>query len=397
MSACRVFAVWVALLLCALGLSAAPVPEKKAPGPAMPRDPVVEQVVADGLKWLALHQAPDGHWGLHDFNKYARTLPLPKGVVRGDLSQPGTNRRNDTAGTAFGLLPFLAAGHTHKVAPKVGPDYRKTVNAGLTFLLLKQSRVGADRGNYGGDMYAHALATVAMCEAYGLTSDPRLKASAQAAIDYIVLAQDPVGGGWRYVPRSSGDTSMTNWHVMALKSAQLGKLKVPVLTLRKAGLFLDSAEAPRGSGGFAYTPGGPETISMTAAGLKSRQYLGVAPANPTLLAGIQKLRAVPPARALNLYYEFQATLAMYYQGGDDWTFWNLGPAGNGPGGIRDALLTRQDKGARMPANAGTWPGNDHVGGRLGATSLSLLMLLVPEENLPLFKRHLIVPAKAPRK
>ena len=104
---------------------------------------------------------------------------------------------NDTAGAAFGLLPFLAAGITHKPAVgkkgKVDNKYVKTVNRGLSYLISKQGRDGA----FPDGMYAHGLATITVCEAYGLTSDPNLKRHAQAAINYIVQAQDPAGGGWR--------------------------------------------------------------------------------------------------------------------------------------------------------------------------------------------------------
>src|SRR5439155_17792091 len=111
--------------------------------------------------------------------------------------------------TAFGLLPFLAAGITHKPSAKKNEqvDYSKVVNAGLMWLMAKQSKASADRGYFGGDMYSHGLATIAMCEAYGLTSDPRLKVSAQLAIDYIQKAQHD-GGGWRYAPNQAGDTSV---------------------------------------------------------------------------------------------------------------------------------------------------------------------------------------------
>jgi len=67
--------------------------------------------------WLALHQADDGHWGLHDFDKHARTAPLPEGKVVGDKSTPQTKKQDDVAATAHALLAFLAGGHTHK-APK---------------------------------------------------------------------------------------------------------------------------------------------------------------------------------------------------------------------------------------------------------------------------------------
>jgi hypothetical protein len=40
-----------------------------------------------------------------------------------------------------------------------------------------------------------------MCEAYGLTSDPTLKVSAQRAIDFICRSGD--GGGWDYSSRTA--------------------------------------------------------------------------------------------------------------------------------------------------------------------------------------------------
>jgi hypothetical protein len=308
-----------------------------------------------------------------------------------DNSQPGYNRKNDVAGTAFGLLPFLAAGQTQK-SPRIAQqaDYSKGIGAGLRWLIGRQSKSGGDRGYYGGDMYAHGLATIAMCEAYGLTSDPVLKVSAQMAINYTCSAQD-VGGGWRYQPRTAGDTSVTGWHLMALKSGQMSGLTVPTSVLRRVETFLNGAETSKNSGGYGYTPGGGETYVMTSVGLLCRQYLGANPRNPGLLAGIKKLKAYPPGTTGNLYYEYYATQVLHHMGGDHWQFWNLGPDGSGRGGIRDTLIARQDQGTgRMTANKGTWAGSDHVGGRLGATSLSLLSLEVYYRHLPLYRRDMNV-------
>jgi hypothetical protein len=80
---------------------------------------------------------------------------------------------------------------------------------------------------------------------------------------------------------------------------------------------------------------------------------------------------------------------MHHMGGEAWQFWNLGPKGDGKGGIRDTLIAKQDglTGAR-PGQAGSWPGTAHVGGRLGATSLSLLSLEVYYRHLPLYRRDM---------
>src|SRR5204863_9750423 len=113
---------------------------------------------------------------------------------------------------------------------------------------------GNDKGYYGGDMYSHGLATIAMCEAYGLTSDPTLKASAQMALDYVVRAQHD-GGGWRYAPKQAGDTSVTGWQMMALKSGQMAGLSVPKNTLVQVGKYLDSRDTSTKSGSSGYGRG----------------------------------------------------------------------------------------------------------------------------------------------
>ena len=165
-----------------------------------------EAAVAAGLKWLVIHQAPDGHWSLDGFNQH------------GHCNCSGFGIHNDIAATAFGLLPLLAAGETHKNPKAI---YGKHVLSALKYLMSKQAR----DGSFGGGMYAHGLASIAMCEAYGMTSDPALRSSAQRALSYIRAAQSE-GGGWRYEPRHGGDTSMVGWQLMALKSGQMAGLEV---------------------------------------------------------------------------------------------------------------------------------------------------------------------------
>jgi len=350
-----------------------------------------EAAVASGLRFLALHQCSDGRWTLHDFNRHARTEALPRGKVSPDNSQPMTTRRNDVAATAFGLLPFLASGIPHKPATKKQKyDYTKGVGMGLRWLISRQSKSGNDRGYFGGDMYSHGLATIAMCEAYGLTSDPLLKASAQMAVDYIARAQHE-GGGWRYAPRQAGDMSVTGWQVMALKSGQMSGLSVPRVTLKRVERFLDDCESGGKSindkGGYSYTPRSGPTPAMTAVGALCRQYLGVPARNPSLRASVKRIRAVPPQPRGNIYYEYYATQVMHHMGAEDWEFWNKGPDGSGKGGIRDTLITRQDQGlGGRPGQKGSFEGNEHVGGRLGGTSLNLLSLEVYYRHLPLYRR-----------
>jgi hypothetical protein len=375
--------VLVALVL--LGLASAPETNGRAPAPA-PRKDKYDQAIDRGLAWLALHQAEDGHWGLHDFNKHAREKPLPEGKVFTCDCEASTGNRTNIAATAFGLLPFLAAGYGPKTADKK-PDYRKTVDAGLKYLLAKQN----EDGSFGSvDMYAHALACRVLCEAYALTKDEAFTKPAQKALDFIVQAQDPDGGGWRYQPRQAGDLSVTGWQMAALKRGQMAGLEVPKKTLTLAEKFLDSCE-PEGKGGFGYMPGQPESITMTAVGLLCREYSGIGPRSPSLLNGVSKLKKFPPSKEKDdLYYLYYANQVMFHLQGDLWRYWDRGLDEDGKKvhvGMRDSLLDKQDKGDVLghAHQQGSWGGSQ--GGRIMATSLSLLILQQSKQT-PIYRRDI---------
>jgi hypothetical protein len=319
-----------------------------------------EAVVARGLSWLGKVQSPDGRW-----------------MLNGNFKNGG--QANDTAGTAFGLLPFLAAGTTHKAA-KDNP-FAKQVEKGLVFLIRKQDR---RTGNLGGGMYGHALATTALCEAYGLSQDPALRRPAQMAVNYLVTAQH-TEGGWRYAPGEKGDTSVTGWVLQALWAAKMAELDVPQVTLRKTARFLDAVCDPTNEG-YGYTGPG-STATMSAVGLLCRQKLqGWGPHNPRLITGItNNVALVPPpaagTRPSNMYYYYYATQVMHDVGGEKWKAWNEK--------MRDSLVRSQDA-SDDPSRRGSWDptGDPHatVGGRLMYTSLALLTLEVYYRHQPLARR-----------
>jgi hypothetical protein len=314
-----------------------------------------EAAVVRGLKWLKRNQSVDGSWKLD-----------------GNFKDKGT--ANDTAGTVFGLLPFLGAGKTHK--PAKNNDYNKVVEKGLQFLIRKQDN---QTGNLGGGMYAHGLATIALAEAYGLSKDPALRGPAQAAVNYIVRAQHNAGG-WRYARGQEGDVSVTGWQIMALLTAQMAGLDVPKLTLTKAQFFLSSC-CDNDNEGYGYTAPG-STPTMSAVGLLCRQYLNSwGPENARLLKGIDKnLVPYPPGSMKNMYYYYYSTQVMHHVGGERWRTWNEK--------MRDRLVTTQDK-SKGP-NDGSWSseGDAHgsAGGRLMNTSLSLLTLEVYFRHVPLHRK-----------
>src|SRR5262249_33187168 len=139
-----------------------------------------EEAVMLGLAWLTQVQKQDGSWDF-DLEKTKHETP---------------------AATGLALLAFLGAGQSHKDG-----RYQQTVQAGLDWLVkhvnMNQNepvgRFVGITGKYGNgmdktwEMYNQGIATLALCEAYGLTQDKALRPYAQAAIDHIQRAQHGKG------------------------------------------------------------------------------------------------------------------------------------------------------------------------------------------------------------
>jgi hypothetical protein len=323
-----------------------------------------EEAVERGLAWLAKHQAPNGRWAIDAFHKAGQC----------NCTEPG--QQFDVAGTAFGLLPFLAAGEVQRSSP-----YLKNVQRGLEFLLKKQNTTD---GYFSGNLYENALATIAMCEAYGLMRDARLKQSAQMALDYTVKAQCP-DGSWGYNSGApKGDTSVSGWQFTALKTGYYAQLRVPKTAFISFARFLDSV-ADTGGLGFGYNaPGAGEATS--AVGLLLRVYLGHGPQSPGMEKAIAHLPLPPDDLGLsdkpNMYYFYYATQVMHHYGGPRWQEWNQR--------LRDKLIDLQDKGefANHPHQKGSWSPSGAAfaeqGGRLMFTSLAILTLEAYYAHVPLY-------------
>lgn len=328
--------------------------------------------VAGALEWLARHQLRDGSWSLHAYVTCCKdaTCTGPGSAVA------------DSAATAMGLLPFLAGGQTHV---SKGP-YKMTVGAAVSWLVRHQKPDGDLR--CGATMYAHGLATIALCEDYGMTGDRAVGYAAQRAVDFTQFAQNRSTGGWRYQPGDEGDLSVAGWQIMALKSAQMAGLQVDPAGLQRAKAYLAAVSSPPGSQGsstggrFSYVVGGPPTTAMTSVGLLCSQYLGAARNDLSMVEGTaQLLRNLPDRASRDLYYWYYATQVMHNQPGPDWDTWNRK--------MRKILVDTQ---SREGCAAGSWdpqnPSPDRwaaQGGRLMMTSLAALTLEVYYRYLPLYK------------
>jgi hypothetical protein len=345
--------------------------------------PESENAVLMGLRWLAAHQQSDGRWSLKSYHQ---------GIANCDCHTAfeAAVQDNDTAGTAFGLLPFLGAGITQNRSPSQPAElakYQRVVRDGLRFLVKKQVVKDKDPkkiGNLGGTMYSHALGTMALCEAYGLSGDEELRVPAQRAVRYLLDAQHGEGG-WRYGPNQPGDMSVTGWVFLAIRDGQLASIPVEEEPLKRAEKFLDSvADGPPEAklSRYCYEPGKPATLTLTAAGLLTRQYTSWQREEPDLVAGCKyMMQHLPPenAKALGaMYYYYYATQVLHHMEGPEFDLWNYR--------MREHLVrTQQQSGHR----AGSWEpeGCDQgaTGGRLYSTSLALLTLQVYYRHLPMYR------------
>jgi len=319
-----------------------------------------EAAVEAAIKWIINHQMPDGSWSF-DFTK------CPS--CNGNCSHPG--KLQDRGGaTAMALLPMLGRGYTHKEGP-----YKKQFEAGIGFLAAMAVNGQGKAYEKGGNLYAQGLAGIALSETYAMTQDKRLQGPAQLALNYIMAAQDPVGGGWRYTPKQPGDTSAVGWQLMALKSGNMAYLQVSPLTIKKAVEFLNRVQADDGAM-YGYTDPG-NGLGTSAVGLLCRMYLGWKKDNPALQRGVMRLAKSGPNT--DLYFNYYATQILHHMEGDVWVAWNTK--------MRDMLVkSQQTKGHA----AGSWfeqfdkGHGPESGGRLYTTSMATMILEVYYRHLPIY-------------
>ena len=336
------------------------------------------------LRWLSRHQNHDGSWGATGFKRQCAD-----GGCVGD-----GDSEYDVGLTGLALLAYFGAGYTHESKdrhPDTGrPTVGGTVRDGLLWLMSKQDPEGCVGGRGLRFMYSHALATLALSEAYRASPAPPLRAAAQRAVEFLVASQNR-GGGWRYsVSPGDNDTSVTGWSLMALRSAELAGLDVPVeQAYGDALLWLDEATDVAEGYRVGYNTRGypprrpmckeiiyPHHDTMTAIAVLCRTFVSKDEKDPAF-NGVKLLLADLPtskSKEKDYYYWFFGSLALFqFDGpaGAAWRTWNQP--------VKDALLPHQvnEKGG---CARGSWTSDDDrwgfEGGRVYATAINALTLEV---------------------
>jgi len=183
-----------------------------------------------------------------------------------------------------------------------------------------------------------------------------------------------------------GDTSVTGWQLMALKSAQLAGLETRSSTVPLVNKFLDSVEDLDGAA-YGYRTPNSARDSMSSVGLLCRMYLGWGKDKPALERGVKLLSQRGPSisDSADMYYNYYGTQIMRHWGGEEWERWNYR--------IRDWLIAKQ---SRKGHEKGSWFMNDSqyapkaaAGGRLYCTSMAAMILEVYYRTLPLYSEQAV--------
>jgi hypothetical protein len=305
--------------------------ELSAPVRVAALSPQAERAIQKGLVYLAEHQNADGSWG-------------------------GQHR---VAVTALSLMAYMVRGHLPDREP-----YGRAMTAGIDYL-IKEGREGA--GYLGKSMYEHGLATLALSEAWGMStrSDP-IRDLIKRAVDVILRAQNPQGG-WRYRPEPrDADMSVTVMQIVALASAREAGILVPDAVIRRAIGYVRSCQDP-GSGGFGYQGPRDPGFARSAAGVMSLLMCGDR-SSDSVRRGLDYLGRSPQGvfedERWFYYGHYYAMQAMYQAGEAFYQSWY--PR------IRDSLLQKQRQ-------DGSWP--EEYG-----TPMAILVLGVPYRFLPIYQR-----------
>lgn len=302
--------------------------------------PETEAAINKGLKWLLDQQRPDGSIG----------------------------ERFPVASTSLALMAFMVQG-SFPEKPPFGDPLKRALN-----YLLSPRRTS---GFLGSSMYEHGLATLALSEAWGMSSrKDEIRETLKKAVHVIVKAQNPEGG-WRYQPDGKdADVSATVMQAVALASAQEAGIAVPEETIQNAIKYVKSCAVK--NGGFMYQakPGQGAGFARTAAGVLSLYMCGQRDC-PEAQQGLNYLLSQNVKKfeqAEHYFYAHYYSMQVMYQAGDE-HYQSWYPK------IRDALLARQDSDGSFLAGG---RGESHA--PAADTAFAILILGVPYRFLPIYQR-----------
>jgi tetratricopeptide (TPR) repeat protein len=265
-------------------------------------------LVLTGLLWLARHQSLDGRWSASGFGETC--------VKDGSVRCEGKGREgSDVRATGFVILAFFGAGYSQLSKDNYGTKpIGETLTAGLKWLIGRQNPDGSF-GDKDSEKFIedHAIATLAMSEAYGMTASSALKEPAEKAMKFLRSA-NLSGKGWPRAKAADGaDPEATGWALLALWSGKMGEIPGAEAALEEGfEAFRRTAMSAQGNQG--------EVFALAAAACRRKPL----PENE-LGNRLDKLSNAPPSAApesVDPIRLFISTVALRYgDGGDRWRQW----------------------------------------------------------------------------
>jgi len=353
----------------------------RAPGPdggvtsvPLKNDVTEDQLnaIARGLSYLAHHQNSDG-----SFNELTYS---------------------NIAVTSLAVLAFMANGNSLSRG-----RYQKQVRGGIRYLLESVRTVEVPGDNFRAGyihhdldlqsrMHGHGYATMALALAYGTVgsgtsfADIPYRRRLVSAIGCIEASQDD-SGGWGYLPIPTiHEGSVTVTQVWALRAAREAGFKVSRTVIDKAIRYLEASHDAE-TGGFCYSldTRTQQSYALTAAALSTLFGLGEYGRRGMIGRGIDYLKRRNPTnynrhRQWFYYGNFYATQALWQAEATDWAgdYWQKWwPR------LRGHLVKSQltNNAWPHPSGGAAWGiGNAY------STAMSVLMLTVPLEILPIYQR-----------
>ena len=316
-------------------------------------NPLAEDAVEKGLEWLKATQKTDGSW----------------------------NDSHKAAMTGFAILAYLGRCET-----PLSEKYGESCLRGITWLVdLGMKNDGKLSTNLADKHwpYEHAIASYAICEAttfcnqLGITV-PNLSEVAQKATDFTIANQHEKSGGWDYAYDSTGprggDTSISAWHIQAMKAAYHTGLEFKGFNRAKSAALDYIERMQTKSGGFGYdSPNDTRPYyTMTGGCILSLQMFGKENSSAVRKGAkyiLENSKFDYDSEDSNLYVHYYEAQAMMIRGGKEWETYNAM--------FKDQLIGKQDGNGSWRKTGGGESFEEHY-----RNCLNILMLEVYYRFLP---------------
>jgi hypothetical protein len=238
--------------------------------------------------------------------------------------------------------------------------------------IRESDELGDLRG--GGDMTAHGLATLVLCETYTMTQDKDLIVPAQLAVRFSERSQNRKTGGWGVQPDERDDMHVFGWQFLALSSGQHARMLLSSQTFARTEDYLDQQQLDHGRAYGRFMPG--QDAQATAIGLWSRAGTSRRYVDEAWRDGARQLLETGPAEH-DVERNFWMTQIARQAGDKAWRKWiekarpmmSNGQAADFP--MRGSWFDPQDVSAEQ--------------GRLVQTTLNLMCLEVYYRHLPVYR------------